>query len=136
MSRTAKPSESNSVHWGAIMSKRDELGRIDCPTCGLAAGMRITQDKNGEPFGFCDGGCNQQIRIGGSSYRVKQFLTRYPWAAGVQAAPAVPVTVTDTAEKAPPKPTKPPKPDAAPEPLPIPKRKGTGNALLDLIQGI
>lgn len=110
------------------MDKRAELGRIDCPTCGLAAGMRITQDKNGEPFGFCDAGCNQQIRIGGNKYRVGRFLARYPWASG---AVAEPVTVTNT---------KPPetKPEAKPEakPEPIPKRKGTGNAFLDLIQGV
>lgn len=42
--------------------------------------MRITHDKNGEPFGFCEAECNQQMRIGGSARRVAMFVKRYPWA--------------------------------------------------------
>lgn len=114
-----------------MIEKRIELGRIACPTCGMADGMRITQDKNGEPFGYCDAGCNQQMRIGGSSYRVGKFVARYPWAV------PKPVTVPDTKPE-------PIKPEPVPEkparqvqakPLP-PKPKGTGNAFLDLIQGV
>lgn len=56
------------------------FGHIDCPSCGSKKSMRITHDKNGEPFGFCEAGCNQQLRIGGSQYRVEQFLKLYPWA--------------------------------------------------------
>ena len=69
------------------------LGQIDCPTCGEK--MRITTDKNGDPFGYCAGNCRQQLRIGGDPYRVRAFLARFPWA-----APA-PVTVTEpeTAKK-------------------------------------
>ena len=58
------------------------LGHVDCPTCGTPKGMRITHDKNGEPFGYCEAKCNQQIRIGGDKYRVELFLIRHPWARG------------------------------------------------------
>ncbi|WP_302172864.1 hypothetical protein [uncultured Hydrogenophaga sp.] len=73
------------------MTTRQVLGHIDCPTCGTAGGVRITHDKNGEPFGYCEAKCHQQIRIGGDSYRVGLFLQRYPWAASKPepAAPAV-----------------------------------------------
>ncbi len=114
-----------------MIDKRIQLGRIDCPTCGLAAGMRITHDKNGAPFGYCDAGCNQQLRIGGSAYRVTQFLKRYPWAGAS--------TVTDTETEPPKPPIKdliPAKPGLKAEPVPKPKPKGTGNAFLDLIQGV
>jgi hypothetical protein len=57
--------------------------------------MRITHDKNGDPFGYCETTCNQQMRIGGEKSRVARFLARFPWA-------AKPVTVT------------------APEPVPSP----------------
>ncbi|MES2637413.1 MAG: hypothetical protein V4605_08825 [Pseudomonadota bacterium] len=53
-------------------------GRIDCPCCGFADGMRITADKNGAPFGFCDANCDTQLRIGGSQKRVREFFQRYP----------------------------------------------------------
>lgn len=77
--------------------ERKTLGHIDCPSCGTAGGMRITHDKNGEPFGFCDVECNQQMRIGGSARRVALFVKRYPWA-GDQVAP---VTVQPAPEKIP-----------------------------------
>lgn len=70
---------------------REILGHIDCPTCGTTKGMRITHDKNGEPFGYCEAECNQQMRIGGDKRRVAAFLKRYPWAAGQAETPA-PVT--------------------------------------------
>lgn len=54
--------------------------------------MRITQDKNGDPFGFCDANCAAQLRIGGSPHRVAAFRRLYPWAG--------PVTVTGTAPAA------------------------------------
>lgn len=73
--------------------------------------MRITHDKNGEPFGFCEadlqsrGVCAQQLRVGGNAGRVKTFIERYPWAGAVsepvtvtapkEAAPSVPVPVTE-----------------------------------------
>lgn len=90
------------------MEKR-VLGHIDCPTCGTAKGMRITSDKNGDPFGYCEATCSQQMRIGGDKSRVRRFLERFPWAAGTSAAP-----VTDTAPA--PKPVD--KEQAAPKPAP------------------
>jgi hypothetical protein len=75
------------------------LGHIDCPTCASQLGMRITHDRNGDPFGYCEHFCGQQLRIGGSSHRVSKFLARYPWAARsphVQAPSPVPAPVTVT----------------------------------------
>lgn len=65
------------------MAKSDKeiLGHIDCPSCGTAKGMRVTHDKNGEPFGYCEAECGQQLRVGGDRYRIKAFLARFPWAA-------------------------------------------------------
>ncbi len=60
------------------MARGEVLGHIDCPCCGLKEGMRVTEDKSGNPFGFCDFGGNQQLRVGGSSERVAQFFQRYP----------------------------------------------------------
>lgn len=86
------------------------LGHIDCPTCGTSQAMRITRDKNGDPFGFCEAGCNQQMRIGGSAHRVAAFVRRFPWAAkpateqeAAAPAPAAPVAAKPT----PPKPAAP-----------------------------
>lgn len=78
---------------------RKALGYIDCPSCGTPDGMRITHDKNGDPFGFCEAECNQQMRIGGSARRVALFVKRYPWA-GDQSAP-VPVPVPEKKPAAP-----------------------------------
>lgn len=88
------------------------LGHIDCPSCGTKGGMRITHDKNGDPFGFCEAECNQQMRIGGNPRRVALFLKMYPWAAG--AAESVPVTVTDAPEPEAPKPEAKPKREPKP----------------------
>lgn len=69
-------------------------GRIDCPCCKTKDGVRITKDKNGEPFGFCDAKCEVQIRLGGKAYRVGEFARAYPEIAakmrGEVAAVAVP----------------------------------------------
>lgn len=74
------------------MAKSDKeiLGHIDCPSCGTAKGMRVTHDKNGEPFGYCEAECGQQLRVGGDRYRVKAFLARFPWAAQKAEAEAEP----------------------------------------------
>ncbi len=98
------------------------LGHIDCPSCGTKGGMRITLDKNGDPFGFCEAECGQQLRVGGDKRRVRSFVARYPWAAGeaVQAEPAKPVTV------------------AAPEPeavKPVAKRSPLQDAAAYLLSG-
>ncbi len=88
------------------MAEKKIFGHIDCPTCGTAKGMRITHDKNGHPFGYCEAECNQQMRIGGDARRVRKFLERFPWAAGT------------TEEKTPA-----PAPAAAPAAAPVPEPK-------------
>lgn len=90
------------------MAEKEVFGHIDCPTCGTAKGMRITHDKNGHPFGYCEAECSQQMRIGGDARRVKQFLARYPWAAG-----AAPAPVTTAA----------PAPALDVKPVPVPEKK-------------
>lgn len=62
--------------------QKEILGYIDCPSCGTVKGMRITEDKNGHPYGYCEAECSQQLRIGGDASRVEKFRTRYPWARG------------------------------------------------------
>lgn len=99
------------------MAEKQILGHIDCPTCGTAHGMRVTLDKNGEPFAFCEAECNQQLRIGGNARRVRKFVERYPWAAGKAEAPApAPAPVTAPA----------PAPAKAPAPAPA-KPKAVAN---------
>lgn len=65
---------------------REILGHIDCPHCGTAKGMRITADRNGAPFGYCEANCSGQLKVGGDARRVAAFVARYPWAAGKPAA--------------------------------------------------
>lgn len=92
------------------MSKHDVLGHIDCACCGSKGSVRVTRDKNGEPFGFCENdACFMQYRFGGRPARVATFRKRYPWAAG-QAAP-----VTATAPE--------PEPDTAPGTVTVTKPK-------------
>lgn len=107
------------------MAIREVLGHIDCPTCGTKAGMRITHDKNGEPFGYCEAQCNQQMRIGGDKRRVAAFVARYPWAAGKAEAPTpAPTPAPATAPVAKPKAAAP-----APTPAPAKPRNGLSDAL-------
>lgn len=93
-----------------MAAPREVLGHIDCPACGTAGGMRVTLDKNAEPFGFCEANCNQQLRIGGSPRRVALFVARHPWAA------KNPVTVTEPEQVPAPKPEPAPKVEAKPAP--------------------
>lgn len=79
--------------WGQNVSKGNLLGYIDCPACGLVKGMRITEDKSGNPFGYCEGDCDQQLRIGGNPARVEKFYKHHPHIKRVD-------TVTDTGQKA------------------------------------
>lgn len=77
---------------------REVLGHIDCPCCGTPKGMRVTPDRNGAPFGYCEANCNAQLRVGGDARRVAAFVARYPWAAGKKLeepapAPAAPAPV-------------------------------------------
>lgn len=60
------------------MAKGDLLGHIDCPSCGTPKGMRVTLDKNDQPFGYCEATCSQQLRIGGDKHRVDQFFAKHP----------------------------------------------------------
>lgn len=97
---------------------REVLGHIDCPCCGTAKGMRITPDRNGAPFGYCEATCNAQLRVGGDARRVAAFVARYPWAAGKPLA-AEPPTVTAPAP-APAEPPAPAKPKAQAKAAPAP----------------
>lgn len=87
--------------------KKRALGHIDCPTCGMENAMTITHDKNGEPYGYCEANCDQQIRIGGKKRRVDAFVARYPWAAGDPPGDPVPA------------------PEAGPAPVPAAPPVGT-----------
>jgi hypothetical protein len=65
------------------MAHRELLGHIDCPICGFANGVRVTEDKNGNPFAYCEGDCDQQIPIGNGAKstverRVQKFYAKYP----------------------------------------------------------
>lgn len=62
---------------GGLMAK-EILGYIDCPHCGHENGMRITLDKSGAPFGFCEANCNGQMRVGGNAARVAAFYRKNP----------------------------------------------------------
>lgn len=102
------------------MKQVQVLGHIDCPTCGTVGGMRITHDKNGHPFGYCEAECSQQLRIGGDARRVRKFLARFPWAAGTEAAPAAaPVTATA--------------PAPASKPVPVPKKAAPRSPMADAL---
>jgi hypothetical protein len=57
---------------------REILGHIDCPHCGMSGGMRITLDKSGAPFGYCEGDCSGQMRVGGNAARIAKFYAKHP----------------------------------------------------------
>lgn len=99
------------------MAKGDVLGMIDCPHCGLSKGMRITEDKNGEPFGFCEAECDGQLRVGGKPRRVEKFFLLHPHLKRKGEAPAATAGVVTVA------PVKPADATAtAPTPAAKPKR--------------
>lgn len=98
------------------------LGRIDCPCCGYAQGMRITKDKNGHPFGFCDAQCRVQMRIGPDPDRVSAFIRRHPWAFGGDEQPKPNATPAPApAAPAPAAPAAKAKPASAPAPATRPR---------------
>lgn len=103
---------------------KEILGRIDCPYCSLSQGVRVTHDKNGHPFGYCDGGCHGQMKIGGDAFRVARFVERYPWAQPLSAAKPASVPVREPEPEAP-KPSLAPAPVQKPEPKP--QRKQVAN---------
>lgn len=85
------------------MEKQIEiLGYIDCPTCGTDHGMRITRDKNGHPFGWCEKSCGQQLRVGPDPRRVRDFFKLYPQLTERADVPPVPAAVVPPAPPAPP----------------------------------
>lgn len=110
------------------MGNKTVLGHIDCPTCGMAKGMRITHDKNGEPFGYCEAECNQQMRIGGDKRRVQKFIARHPWAGSVPVENPVTVTAPAPGKKEAPENQAKPVPEAPPVTAPK-KRTGLDDAL-------
>ena len=61
-----------------MQNEKRVYGHIDCPLCGHAQGMRITADKNGAPFGFCEASCDGQLRVGGKPRREAAFFAKYP----------------------------------------------------------
>lgn len=81
------------------MIEKKVFGHIDCPHCGYKAGMRITADKKGAPFGFCEANCDGQLRIGGKPRRVEQFFKTYPHIAAAMQQKPVTVTAPETSEK-------------------------------------
>lgn len=107
-----------------MANEKQVFGYIDCPTCGYEKGMRITADKHGAPFGFCEANCDGQLRIGGKPRRVAAFFAKYPHIANaMQEKPAV--TVTE--EKPEPEPENPAV--SAEEKPPVPaKKKGFGTS--------
>jgi len=113
------------------------LGHIDCPTCGGKATMRITPDKNGEPFGFCKDGCRQQLRVGGDRDRVADFYAAHP---GIS-KPTEPVTATvtgvalESGEFVPASKLNKPVTETAPAPAAKPKRQPAANPFDFLLKG-
>lgn len=98
------------------MKDKTVMGHMDCICCGGKGTVRVTRDKNGEPFGFCENdACFMQYRIGGRPARVATFRKRFPWAAGTQEAATAPAAQPVAA------------PVTAPVPKPAaPKRGGAG----------
>lgn len=87
------------------------LGHIDCPACGTKGGMRVTPDKNGDPFGFCEANCAAQLRIGGNPHRVAAFRRLYPWAGPVTGTVPAPAPAAAPEVKPEPKPAPKPEPE-------------------------
>ena len=105
---------------------KEILGRVDCPFCHLSQGVRVTHDKNGQPFGYCDGGCHGQMKVGGDAHRVARFVEKYPWAAPLNAAKPVSVPVREPEPEAV-QPVMAPVQVVKPEPKPKPKRQPVAN---------
>lgn len=93
-----------------MANEKKIYGHIDCPLCGYAQGMRVTADKNGKPFGFCEANCDGQLRIGGKPRREAAFFKKYPHIAEA-------FGVADTAPKTEEKPVTVTEPEPAPAPV-------------------
>lgn len=79
------------------MAKGDLLGFMDCPVCGYQAGMKVTEDKNGQPFGFCEQNCDAQLRVGGKAHRVEKFYRLHLAIKRPGEAPPLPVVAVPVA---------------------------------------
>lgn len=92
----------------------DILGYINCPSCGTQHGMRITRDKNGHPFGWCEKSCGQQLRVGPEPRRIRDFMKLYPQLSSRADEPKAAVTAEPL--EVPPVTLPKPQPPAAPKP--------------------
>lgn len=97
---------------------REILGYIDCPHCGEGSRMRITPDKSGAPFGYCEE-CNGQLRIGGNARRVESFYARNQGVKRPGQAAEIAPPATSTAAAPEKKPAKKPEPVAEPAPAKV-----------------
>lgn len=86
--------------------------------------MRVTLDKNGDPFGYCEAECSQQMRIGGDARRVRKFLARFPWAAKAKTPEAGGSQVAAVASR-----------PAVTVTAPVPAKKRGGAGVFDLLLG-
>lgn len=114
------------------MAKREVLGHMDCPECGLS-GAEVKPQKNGLAYRWCPE-CNAQYfpRTEEASARLLK-----------KARASVPVTGTEPERRSyegqrkvyeeSVSGTAAPVPEQVPE---QPKKRGSGNVLLDLIQGV
>lgn len=112
--------------------KREQLGTMKCPECG-ADGAQIKAQKNGLLYRWCAEGCNAQFfaRSVDQEYTMRQHIKA---ASVTDTAPEMPEKVAAPIPEAKPaKANKATKPEEKPA---LPKKVGTGNALLDLIQGV
>lgn len=117
------------------MAKGDLLGFVGCPHCGnpkevtTVKEMRITEDKNGAPFGYCPNpDCYGQLRIGGNPDRVRRFLANHPDIAEAlqKTNSTATATTTGTGDT-----TAPGKRETPPGPDPVPEQPPRRRSLLE-----
>jgi hypothetical protein len=105
------------------MEKQIEiLGYIACPSCGTDHGMRITRDKNGHPFGWCEKNCGQQLRVGPDQRRIRDFFKLYPQLSARAPEPAAATSAEPMPVPQVKVPVAEPKPAVKPAAKPAPKR--------------
>ena len=103
------------------MARREIIGTMPCPECGME-GAEVKWQKSGLAYRWCPE-CNAQYFT-----RTKEASDRLLAKVGAGGT-AKPVTVSEEKPKAA------QEMNAAPAAPAAPAKKGTGNALLDLIQG-
>lgn len=114
------------------MAKREVLGLVDCPECGMS-GAEVKAQKNGLAYRWCPE-CNAQY-----------FPRTEEASARLLAKVGASVQVSDTGAAEVPRPAA----KVAPVPIPVserkpvaeqgselPKKRGTGNPFLDLVNGV